>query len=370
LDWEASVLGFGVRRLPRLGNNPSAIDEAESIGMLRYAIDHGVNYLDLGCPYDLELQERLITVVARALQNGYRARIKIAASLPSLIIDSSTDFDNYLNQQLNWLKAETIDFFLLGWLNRESWPRLKELGVLGWAEKAMASGRIGKLGFSFHDHFQTLRSIVNDYDGWTLVQFQYSYMDADYLPGVSGLKYAADSGLAVVAAEPLRGGRLTKEPPPSVAEVWATAPQKRPLAEWGLRWVWNHPEVASAVCDMSSMAQLKENIALAGKAKADSLTVAEEVLISRVRDAYRKLRPIPCTACRGCMPCPQAIDVPRLFELYNDAVMYGDTETAQAIYRWEKHNIDSCNQCGLCVCGREIPILDWLKEISRAWAKE
>jgi len=340
--------------------------------MLRYAIDHGVNYLDLGCPYDLEQQERLSTIVTRSLQDGYRQKVKIAASLPSLFIDSSADFDHYLDQQLKWLKADSLDFSLLGGLNRETWSRLKELDVLAWVEGAMADGRIGKLGFSFHDHFQGLRSILGDYDGWTLAQFQYSYMDVDYQPGVSGLRYAADKGLAVVAAEPLRGGRLTKEPPPSVAKVWATAPQKRPLAEWGLRWAWNHPAVATAVSDMSTMEQVKENIALAQSAQADSLTVAEEVLIAQVRDAYRKLKPISCTTCYGCMPCPQGIDVPRLFELYNDAVMYGDMETARTIYHLEKHDIDSCNECGVCVdaCARNIAIVDWLKKLSKAWAKK
>ncbi len=340
--------------------------------MLRYAIDHGVNYLDLGCPYDLEQQERLSTIVTRSLQDGYRQKVKIAASLPSLFIDSPADFDHYLDQQLKWLKADSLDFFLLGGLNRETWSRLKELDVLAWVEGAMADGRIGKLGFSFHDHFQGLRSILGDYDGWTLAQFQYSYMDADYQPGVSGLRYAADKGLAVVAAEPLRGGRLTKEPPPSVAKVWAGAPQKRPLVEWGLHWAWNHPAVATAVSDMSTMKQVKENIALADSAQPDSLTVAEEVLISQVRDAYRKLIPIPCTTCRGCMPCPQGIDVPRLFELYNDAVMYGDMETARTIYHLEKHDIDSCNECGICVdaCARNIAIVDWLKKLSKAWAKK
>lgn len=340
--------------------------------MLRYAIDHGVNYLDLGCPYDLSQQERLSTIVTRSLQDGYRQKVKIAASLPSLFIDSPADFDHYLDQQLKWLKADSLDFFLLGGLNRETWSRLKELDVLAWVEGAMADGRIGKLGFSFHDHFQGLRSILGDYDGWTLAQFQYSYMDADYQPGVSGLRYAADKGLAVVAAEPLRGGRLTKEPPPSVAKVWAGAPQKRPLVEWGLHWAWNHPAVATAVSDMSTMKQVKENIALADSAQPDSLTVAEEVLISQVRDAYRKLIPIPCTTCRGCMPCPQGIDVPRLFELYNDAVMYGDMETARTIYHLEKHDIDSCNECGICVdaCARNIAIVDWLKKLSKAWAKK
>ena len=372
MDWEVSVLGFGVQRLPLPGNNPLEIDEAESIGMLRYAIDHGVNYLDLGCPYDLEQQDGLTRVVTRALEDGYRQRVKIATGLPSLLIDASADLDRYLDQQLKWLKADSVDFLLLGGLNRQTWPRLQEAEVLRWAEGAMADKRIGRLGFSFHDHFQTLRDILEDYDGWTLAQFQFSYMDADYQPGVSGLKLAAERGLAVVAAEPLRGGRLTKKPPPSVAKVWATAPQKYSLAEWGLRWVWDHPEVATSVSDMSTMEQVKDNIALAESAQADSLTVAEEVLISRVRDAYRKLKPIPCTTCRGCMPCPRDINVPRLFELYNDAVMYGDMETARAIYRRERHDIDSCNQCGLCVdaCARSIPILDWLKELSGAWAKK
>jgi predicted aldo/keto reductase-like oxidoreductase len=332
--------------------------------MLRHSIDHGVNYLDLGCPYDLERQQHLNRTVAKALNGGYRRKIKIAASLPAFLINNSADLDRYLDRQLEWLEADGVDFFLFGDLNRDSWPRLQEMKALQWAEKAAAVGRVGNLGFSFHDHFQVLRGILADYDNWALAQFRYSFMDIDHQPGVSGLRYAADRGLAVVAAEPLRGGRLTKEPPPSVVEVWAAAPQKRPLAEWGLRWVWNHPEVSTAVVAMSTMAQVKECIAFAGDAEADSLTVAEEVLVSRVRDAYRQLKPIPCTTCRGCMPCPRSVDVPRLFEIYNDAVIYGDMETARAIYRQEKHDITSCDKCGVCVCGREIPITDWLDKIA------
>jgi predicted aldo/keto reductase-like oxidoreductase len=78
---------------------------------------------------------------------------------------------------------------------------------------------------------------------------------------------------------------------------------------------------------------------------------------------FLKLRPIPCTACRGCMPCPQDIDVPRIFELYNDAIMYGDIGAERSIYSLEQHGIASCTECGACVnaCGRKIAILDWLK---------
>jgi predicted aldo/keto reductase-like oxidoreductase len=99
--------------------------------------------------------------------------------------------------------------------------------------------------------------------------------------------------------------------------------------------------------------------------------MAELVLVAQVRDAYRKLKSVPCTACRNCMPCPVGIDVPRIFEIYNDAVMYGDTKTACSTYRFENHNIGDCTECGVCEnsCGKEIPIIDWLKKALLLFSK-
>jgi predicted aldo/keto reductase-like oxidoreductase len=366
LDWEVSVLGFGVMRLPLINDDPAHINEAESIQMIRYAIDHGVNYLDSGYPYDMKQYELKTCLISQALQDGYREKVKIAATLPFFLMNSPQDFARWLNEQLQWLQTGRIDFYLLGRLNRENWPRLQELGVLRWAEEAMIDGRIDKLGFSFHDHFQILKNIVGAYDNWAFCQFQFSYMDVDHDPGVSGIKYAAEKGLAVVITEPLRWGRLTKEPPDSVAELWASFPQKRTLAEWGLRWVWDHPEVSIVVSDMSTMEQVVENVALADSAEPDSLTVQELVLISKVREAFRKLRPIPCPSCRACMPCPQGIDVPRIFELYNDAIIYNDAKTARSIYCIEQHSADRCNECGVCenTCAKRLAVMDWLKVVN------
>ena len=121
---------------------------------------------------------------------------------------------------------------------------------------------------------------------------------------------------------------------------------------------------AKTVSDVSTLEQLKENIALADVAVPGSLKVTEQVLVNKVRDAYQALKPVLCTACRGCMPCPQDIDVPRIFEIYNDAVMYGDAETARAVYLKEGHDINACNRCGICeeACGRNIAITEWLQK--------
>ncbi len=43
-----SALGFGCMRLPKKGG---AVDEERATRQLRYAIDHGVNYLDTSWMY-------------------------------------------------------------------------------------------------------------------------------------------------------------------------------------------------------------------------------------------------------------------------------------------------------------------------------
>jgi hypothetical protein len=364
LDWEVSALGFGLARLPSGGKDPDDIDIEASASMLRYAIDQGVNYVDAGWPSTIKSRESLSYVLREALADGYRAKIKIAATIPSAEIKSLADFDRHLEDLLKRLCADSIDFLVLGGLNRYTWPGLQDSGVLRRAEAAMASCKISHIGFFFHDQYQFLREILKAYDNWTLARFQCSLMDVDHHPGVSGLQLAADNGVGVVVSSPLLGGRLVRNIPDSAAAIWAEAKPQRSPAEWGLRWVWNHPEVATVVGDMTTLDQVKENFALADSALADSFTVLEELVINHVRDAYQALKPISCTACRGCMPCHQGIDAPRVFEIYNDAAMYGDTETAKALYHEEKHDLAACDECGTCAnaCGRHIPIPDWLKK--------
>jgi predicted aldo/keto reductase-like oxidoreductase len=365
LNWDVSVLGLGVGGLPAGADDASETDEIESIRMIRTAVDHGVNYVDLGYPYDMTHHERMMRVVEQALRDGYRQRVRISITIPVSQLASGQDFDRYLDNQIDWLKTDMADFCLLGRLNRENWPRIRELGFLNKAEQAVSDGRIGSLGFSFHDHLQILRKVLDGYDNWKFCQFQYSYMDITHDPGAAGLSYAADRGMAVVVTEPLKAGRLTKDPPESVARMWESAPEKRNLAEWGLRFAWNHPAVSTVVSGMSTMEQIAENLAIADSAEPESLTVYEELLINRVRDAYRDLRAINCASCRPCMPCPQGIDVPRIFEIYNDAINYDDVETSSAVYKDERHNADQCNECGSCErrCSRSVPlpIISWLK---------
>ena len=366
LDWEVSVLGFGAMRLPVIGNDMANIDEPESTRMIRYAINHGVNYLDTAYPYHAGQGE---IFVGRVLQDGYRERIKLATKLPSRMVESAQDFDRFFNEQIRRLQTDKVDFYLLHGLNSHSWTKVRDLGVLRWAEGKIADGLIDYLGFSFHDDYEVFKEIVDAYDNWTLSQVQYNYMDIDYQAGRRGVEYAAGKGLAVVVMEPLRGGRLSRKPPELVAEVWEKATQKRSQAEWALQWVWNQPEISVVLSGMSTMEQVVENVEIADRSGPGKLTADELSLIDRAREAYRGLSPIPCTKCGYCMPCPNGVAIPNIFEIYNDVIIYDDLQGGRFRYQLpgvlgEEQRADHCLECGECLeaCPQEIPIPEWLRK--------
>jgi len=218
LDWKASALGFGCMRFPAADGKRGSpnVDEAEAIRMLRHAIDHGVNYIDTAYPYHEGKSE---LIVGRALNDGYRERVRLATKSPTWLLQGAQDFDRILNEQLQKLQTGHIDFYLLHGLNKANWSNVVlKLGLLGLAERALADGRIRHLGFSFHDDYAGFETIVNGSDLWSFCQIQYNYMDTENQAGTRGLRLAAEKGLAVVLMEPLLGGRLA-DPPPAIRET-------------------------------------------------------------------------------------------------------------------------------------------------------
>jgi len=364
LDWQASALGFGCMRFPLTGTESSQIDEGQATEMLAYAIDHGVNYLDTAYTYHGSQSE---IFVGHFLKNGYRDRVKLATKMPTWLTEKKSDFDKYLNEQLNKLQTDHIDFYLLHGLNGKRWPKLMELEVLEWSERAIADGRIGHLGFSFHDDYDAFKMIVDAYNKWTFTQIQYNYMDIENQAGTRGLRYAASKGLAVIIMEPILGGRIV-DPPHSIQQLWHTTETKRKPADWALQWVWDQPEVSLVLSGMSNMQQVKENIASAAKSSISSLSMDELKLVAEVREEYNQLSPIPCTKCEYCLPCPSGVNIPRNFEIYNQGAMYGKLDHAQTAYNnWfpVEENASNCLDCKDCeeLCPQQILISEWMPKI-------
>lgn len=369
-DFEVSALGFGCMRFPILNGDSGQIDETEAIKMIRYAIDNGVNYIDTAYPYHKKTSELL---VGKALKDGYRERVRLATKLPVWLTNTYEDFNKYLNEQLEKLQTNYIDFYLLHSLGKESWKKIKDLKVLDFLDAALKDGRIKYAGFSFHDDINTFKEIVDSYN-WTFCQIQYNYMDENYQAGTEGLKYAADKGLAVVVMEPLRGGKLAQTPPDEVQNIFDSSSIKRTPAEWGLSWIWNQPEVSIVLSGMSTMEQISENLETASMVPPNSLSAEDIDIINKVKTKYNELTKVKCTACEYCLPCPAGVAIPANFALYNDASIYKDTEKYINRYNKEmpeKARASSCVECGQCeeACPQHLSIREHLKEVHRTLSR-
>lgn len=366
---ELSILGFGCMRLS--STEDGQIDEQRAISQIRYAIDQGVNYLDTAWPYHAGESEKLLGV---ALADGYRQKVKIATKLPSWLIKKRDDMDEFLNAQLEKLKTDCIDYYLLHNLSGDMWNNLDKLGVTEFLNNAKKDGRIINTGFSFHGKLDDFKTIVDAYP-WELCLMQYNYLDTQNQAGTEGLTYAASKDLGVIIMEPLRGGNLgTPKPPPLIASIWEEAKEKRTPAEWSLRWIWNHPEVTVVLSGMNDESHIKENLAITDQAFPGSLTKEELLLIEKVAIKYREIMKIDCTGCRYCIPCPSQVDIPTCFEIYNKLHMFGNLEEAKFMYAARMSGLltassgyaSQCTQCGECLekCPQSIEIPDNLEKVA------
>lgn len=368
---KVSQLGFGAMRLPVIDDDYGKIDYEKAVLMVRKAIDEGVNYLDTAWPYHSGTSEAFC---AKVMEDGYRDKVKIATKSPVWDVKEPDDFYRFLDQQLDNLKVDDIDFYLLHALSKENWDKCKKGDYTTFLDKAKASGKIKYAGFSFHDDIGLFKEIVDAYP-WDFCQIQLNYMDETYQAGLEGMAYAKEKGIGVVIMEPLRGGTLAKtELPKKLADIWGRAKVQRTPAEWALKYLWNNELVDVVLSGMSNMDQVEENIKIASETPIDSLTELESTLIDEAKAFFIEKTVVNCTSCQYCMPCPVGVNIPENFWALNHDSQFDDPGKADFwINGWlsKEARASSCVDCGKCEshCPQNIEIRKYLKLVTKKYEK-
>ena len=362
LNIKVSRFGMGCMRFPKKTDDTgkSITDEQESIKMIQYAIQNGVNYFDTAYVYkDSE------ATVGKALNGGLREKIFLATKSPVGMIKKLEDFDTLLDESLRRLQTGYIDFYLLHGLNKNGWEKIKKFKLLDKLGNARKDGKIIYMAFSFHDDLKLFKEIIDSYS-WDMCQIQLNFIGENFQAGVEGLKYAASKGIGVVIMEPLLGGLLGENVPSDIIEKWDSSGIKRTPAEWAFRWLANFPEVTTILSGVSTMEQLKENIKIFEKALPGSITENEAHAFKEVKKLYEEKLKVRCTGCSYCMPCPSGVDIPGVLWQYNSAFRSEPEILKEGYKSWFcKNEMDAsqCIECGQCEekCPQQIAIIEELK---------
>jgi predicted aldo/keto reductase-like oxidoreductase len=320
-----------------------------------------LDYVDTAYRYHSGNSER---VLGRILKDGYRDKIKLATKSPIMMIKSAQEYDKILDEQLQKLDVDYIDYYLFHGLSSNGWKNVQHNDLISRAEAAQQAGKIRHIGFSFHDSFEAFEEIVNGYDKWALCQVQYNLMDENNQAGIRGLRLAAEKNIAVVVMEPLRGGKLAT-PIKEVSECMEKHGYTGTLADLALRWVWNHPEVSVILSGMTTMGQMQENLVTVETALPGTMSEQEHALVREIRGIYQQRGGIPCTGCSYCLPCPQGIGIPGTLNFYNEGVIYEYFNESKRVYNVMGAGASKCVSCKECEekCPQSIPISEWMVKI-------
>ncbi|MBR2823906.1 MAG: aldo/keto reductase [Clostridia bacterium] len=366
LGIQASAFGLGCMRFNGEASGDSVINEEKAISLIRRAIDGGVTYLDTAYVY---LDKTSEIVLGKALQDGYRERVTIATKMPMEYVHNRAEMEALLESELKKLQTEYIDFYLMHGINKEKWEYFKSIGAPAFFDDMKKAGKIRYKCFSFHGPYEDFEYILNDWD-WDMVQIQYNYMDIHNQAGTKGLELAGKKGIPVVIMEGLLGGRLSKAPA-NVQALYDAFPVKRSPVEWAFRWLCNHPEVSVVLSGCNEQEQIDDNLRVFDTVEPNIMSEAELKLMEDVRKAYLSRTKIGCTGCRYCMPCPNGVNIPGIFSVWNNVSLYETDPKGNWDLRQikEKGNgADKCIGCGACeaACPQHLNIIE---KLQTAWAE-
>ena len=361
-----SVLGYGCMRFPKKNGK---IDMTETERLICHAVDKGINYFDTA--YIYPGSEAALGEILK--KTSLRNRVNIATKLPHYLIRNREGLDKLFQEELRRLRTDHIDYYLMHMLNDlDTWNRLKELGIEEWIAEKKQIGAIRQVGFSYHGNTETFCKLIDAYN-WEFCQIQYNYLDEHTQAGRRGLEYAHSKGIPVIIMEPLRGGRLVNLLPEKAKQIFAEYPVKRSPAEWGLRWLWDQPEVTVILSGMGTMEMLEVNIRVAAQSKVGELGREEEQLYARVVAAINETVKVGCTGCGYCQPCPKGVDIPGTFAAYNrwcgEEKFGGFMDYLKCTtLRKNATSAGNCIGCGKCEqhCPQGIAIREELKDAQKA----
>lgn len=365
-DISISGLGLGMMRLPVINGNDNDVDEAAAEEMIDYAYQHGINYFDTAWGYHNGNSE---LVAGKILAKYPRESFYLATKFPGYDNSNMPKVKEIFEEQLRKLQTPYFDFYLFhnvyeGNVDDYLDPKY---GIFDYLMAQKKNGRIRHLGFSSHGSVEVIKKFLAAYgEHMEFCLLQLNYMDWHFQDAKAKVELMKAHGIPVWVMEPLRGGRLATASDKKAAALKEMRPDET-IPAWGFRFLQSIPEVKVVLSGMSSLEQLKANMATYEEAKP--LTTEEFEGLVAIADEETAQGGVPCTSCHYCTAhCPQELQIPELIALYNEHKITGGgfiAPMAVGSMPVEKRpaNCIGCRSCEQ-VCPQQIKISEIMAEFS------
>ena len=367
-----SRLGFGAMRLPCVDGDDATPDQAAVNEMVDYALEQGINYFDTAWGYHGGQSE---VVLGRALARHPRDSYYLADKFPGYDLANMDKVAEIFERQLEKTGAGYFDFYLIHnvcEMNIDEYLNPAH-GIMDYLLAQKEAGRIRHLGFSAHGAIPCMERFLDAYGkDMEFCQIQLNFLDWEFQDARGKVELLARWGLPAWVMEPVRGGKLAKIGDDQAERLRALRPDES-TAAWAFRFVQGVPEVVVTLSGMSDFDQLRENVATFSEERP--LDEGERAALQEVVDTMLGRGTVPCTACHYCTShCPMGLDIPKLLEMYNEAIVTGGRggfiPSMFVGTLPEDKRPSACIGCGSCaaVCPQQIDIPGTLAEFAERLA--
>ena len=184
-------------------------DEAESIRIIRTAIDNGINFMDNCWDYNNGVSE---IRMGKALRDGYRNKVFLMTKIDA---QTKTEATKQIEESIRRLQVNTIDLLQFHEVIRISDPDriLGPNGALEAALEAKKTGKIRYIGFTGHKspdiHLKMLKMALDSGFLFDAVQMPLNVIDAHNISFEKKvLPVLLENNIGVLGMKPLCEGRI------------------------------------------------------------------------------------------------------------------------------------------------------------------
>jgi hypothetical protein len=340
--FQVSEIGLGTEYL-------IDIPEKTAAGVIRRAIDGGINYFDL-----FWAKPEFRDIMGRTF-SGHRERVYLAAHLGSThrggqysVTRNPETAAVFFEDFLERYETDYVDvLFLHNCDTQEDYDSvMKPGGIKDLAREYKKAGKTRAIGFSGHTPDTSLQAV------------QSGVVDILMYP-VNPIGHAVEArnalfseclrrSVGIVAMKLFAGGKLLSHRESEVMKIEHTGSGERAIKGeavlspvQGIHYALNTVGVSTVVPGCGNTAELEADLAYYSVPE-------EERDYSSVIHTLGDFARGECVYCNHCLPCPARIDIGGVIRLYETAVRFGSPESAREAYARLEVSADACTRCGAC----------------------